>query len=58
MVLGTYCIIFTRVVVIHFYPRSCNSIGLVSVCSAKSCKSTNTDLTLRIKDMKLKTNGS
>jgi hypothetical protein len=31
IVWGTYCIIFTRVVVIHFYRRSCNSIGVLSV---------------------------
>jgi len=29
MVYGTYCIVFTQVVVIHFYPRSCNSIGVL-----------------------------
>jgi len=28
MIWGTYCIVLTRVVVIQFYPTSCNSIGV------------------------------
>jgi hypothetical protein len=31
MVWGTYCIVFTRVIVIQFYPRSCNFIVVLSV---------------------------
>jgi hypothetical protein len=39
MVWGTFCIVFIRLVVIHFYPKSCNSIGVLSLFSEKSCKS-------------------
>ena len=44
MVWGTFCIVFIRVVVIHFYPKSCNYIGVLSHLSEKSCKSTKQDI--------------
>jgi len=31
MILGIYCIVFTRFVVIQFYPRSCNCICVLRV---------------------------
>jgi len=47
MLRGTYCIVFTRVVVTpHVF------------CTEKSCKSTNQDITWRIMDMKIEVNGS
>jgi len=39
MVWGNFCIVFIWVVIIHFYPRLCNFIGVLSLFSEKSCKS-------------------
>jgi len=51
MVWGTYYIVFTQVVVIQFYPRSCKSICVLSVFySEESYKSSNQDIMWRIKD--------
>jgi len=58
MVWETFYIVFTRVVVIQFSPRSSNSIGFWVFCSEESCKSTNQDITWRINDNKLETNDS
>jgi len=53
MVWETFCIVFIWVVIIHFYPKSYNNIGVLSLFSEKSCKSTKQDIMWRIKDMKI-----
>jgi hypothetical protein len=45
------CIVFIRVVIIHFYRKSCNSTGVLSLFSEKSCKSAKQDITWKINDM-------
>jgi len=54
MVWGTFCIIFIQVGVIQFYPKSCNSIGVLSLFSEKSRKSAKQDIAWRIENMKIK----
>jgi len=53
MVWGTICIAFIRVVIIHFYPKPCNSIRFLSVFSKKSYKSAKQDITRSITYMKI-----
>jgi len=53
MVWETFCIVFIQVVITHFYPKSCNSIGVLSLFRGKSCKSTKQDIKWRIEDMKI-----
>jgi len=53
MVWETFCIVFIWVIVIHFYPKSCNSICVLSLFSEKSCKLGNKDITWNIEDMKM-----
>jgi hypothetical protein len=48
-VLRTFCIVFIKVIVFHFYPKSWNSIGVLSLFIAKSCNSEKKDTTWRIK---------
>lgn len=45
--------VFIRVVVIQFYPKSCNSIGVLGFFSEKSCKSAKQDNKGRIYDKKI-----
>jgi hypothetical protein len=52
MVWGKYCIVFTPVVVIHFYSKSWTPWVFWVFCSEESCKLTNQDITWLIKDMK------
>ena len=52
MVWGSFCIVFIRLVVIHFYPKSFNSICVLDF-SEKSCKSEKQDIKWRIEDMKI-----
>jgi len=44
MVSRTFCIVFIRLVVIHFYPESCKFIGVLSLFSEKACKSVKQDI--------------
>ena len=53
MIWVTFCIVLIRVVVIQFYPKSCNSIGVLSLFSGKSCKSAKQDIKWRINDMNI-----
>jgi len=47
------CCFFIQVVVIQFYPKSCNFIGVMSIFSEKSCKSAKQDTMRKIDDMKI-----
>jgi len=47
-----FCIVFIQVVVIHFYPKSCNYKDILIPFSEKSCKSAKQDITWRVKDKK------
>jgi len=49
---GIFCIVIIWVVVIHFYPNSCNFTGVLSLFHEKSWKSTKQDITWRIEDIK------
>jgi len=53
MVWETFCNVFIWVVVIQFYPKSCNFKGVYSLFSEKSCKFAKQDITWRNKDMKI-----
>jgi len=53
MVWWNFCIVFFQIVVIQFCPKSCNSIGVLSLFSEKSCKSAKQDIKWRIEDMKI-----
>jgi hypothetical protein len=53
MVWGIFCIFLIWVVVIHFYPKSFNFIGVLSLFSEKWCKSKKQNFLWRLKDMKI-----
>jgi len=53
MVWRTFCIVLIRVIVILFYPKSWNIIGVLSLFSEKSCKLAKQDITWRIDVMKI-----